>query len=110
MAHVGGRAGYRALGLRYIYRPCPATDIGAIIAAVRVLDIRGCSVSMPFKESVIAHLDEVAPEARRAGAVNTVLNRNGVLMGSNTDIMGNSAAGSACERLPPVVPRLRMAR
>ena len=85
-------AGYRALGLNFVYRPCGADDIGAVIAAVRVLKIRGCSVSMPFKEAVLAHLDEIDPSARRVGAANTVVNRDGRLIGHNTDIDGVRAA------------------
>lgn len=85
-------AGYRALGLDFVYKPCGAAAIEPVIAAVRTLGIRGCSVSMPFKEAVVALLDTVDGEARRTGAVNTVLNRDGRLIGYNTDIDGVRAA------------------
>jgi shikimate dehydrogenase len=81
-------AGYRALALNYVYLARPATNIAAVIAAVRTLGIRGCSVSMPFKMEVIRHLDALDPLAIEVGAVNTVVNDGGTLTGFNTDVAG----------------------
>lgn len=81
-------AGYRALNLDFFYRACGANDIGAVVAAVRALGIRGCSVSMPFKEKVVPLLDELAPAAARIRAVNTIVNTSGHLIGHNTDVSG----------------------
>lgn len=81
-------AAYRALGVNFVYKAFAATDISAVLAGVRGLGIRGCSVSMPFKEAVIRHLDELDPAARAIGAVNTVVNENGRLIGYNTDVAG----------------------
>ena len=58
------------------------------MAGVRALGIRGCSVSMPFKEAVIPHLDDLDDTARAVGAVNTIVNNDGHLRGYNTDVHG----------------------
>ena len=55
---------YDELGFDFIYKAFTTTDIAAAIGGVRALGIRGCSVSMPFKEDVIALVDEVEPSAR----------------------------------------------
>ena len=46
-------AAYRMLGLNYIYKGCGVNDLEGAIRGVRALGIRGCSVSMPFKQEVI---------------------------------------------------------
>lgn len=79
---------YAALGLNFVYKACSVSDVREAMNAVRTLGIRGCSVSMPFKQLVIPCLDEVDPEAGRIGAVNTVVNYQGVLTGYNTDLAG----------------------
>ena len=76
---------YEQLGLDFIYKAFTTTDIAAAIGGVRALGIRGCSVSMPFKEDVIALVDEVEPSARAIYSVNTIVNDNGHLTASNTD-------------------------
>jgi shikimate dehydrogenase len=76
---------YDLLGLDFIYKAFTTTDIGAAIGGVRALGIRGCSVSMPFKQDVIALVDEVEESARAINAVNTIVNDDGHLAASNTD-------------------------
>ena len=51
-------AGYEALGLNWIYIPFKITNLEDTIKGIRALGIRGCSVSMPFKEKVIKFLDD----------------------------------------------------
>ncbi len=51
-------------------------------------DFLGINVTVPYKESVIPYLHEISDEAKRIGAVNTVLNKNGLLYGYNTDYYG----------------------
>ena len=80
-------AGYRALGLNFMYKTFAIDDIKGAIIGVRSLGIRGCSVSMPFKEKVIPFLDRLDPLAKKIGAVNTVVNDNGRLIGYNTDVI-----------------------
>ncbi len=76
---------YDLLGLDFIYKAFTTTDIAAAIGGVRALGIRGCSVSMPFKQDVIALVDKVEDSARAINAVNTIVNDDGHLTASNTD-------------------------
>ena len=78
---------YDQLGLDFIYKAFTTTDIAAAIGGVRALGIRGCSVSMPFKEAVIPLVDEVEPSAQAIHSVNTIVNDNGHLTASNTDYL-----------------------
>ena len=78
---------YDLLGLDFIYKAFTTTDIAAAIGGVRALGIRGCSVSMPFKQDVIALVDEVEDSARAINAVNTIVNDDGHLTASNTDYL-----------------------
>ena len=55
------------------------------IAGLRTPDTIGINVTVPHKEAVIAHLDDIDEWARMAEAVNTVVNRDGKLTGHNTD-------------------------
>jgi shikimate dehydrogenase len=75
-----------------VYLARAARDIAPVIAAVRALGIRGCSVSMPFKSEVVRHLDALDAVAAEVGAVNTVVNDDGRLTGYNTDVGGVVAA------------------
>lgn len=54
-------------------------------------DFRGINVTIPYKKAVIPYLDELSPRAAGIGAVNTVINRNGLLYGYNTDFGGMQA-------------------
>ena len=76
---------YDLLGLDFIYKAFTTTDIVAAIGGVRALGIRGCSVSMPFKQDVIPLVDEVEDSAQAINAVNTIVNDDGRLTASNTD-------------------------
>ena len=76
---------YEQLGLDFIYKAFTTTDIAAAIGGVRALGIRGCSVSMPFKQDVLALVDHVEDSARAIIAVNTIVNDDGVLTAANTD-------------------------
>lgn len=76
---------YDELGLNFVYKAFTTTDIEGAIRGVRALQIRGCSVSMPFKEAVIPLLDELEPSASVIESVNTIVNNDGRLTGANTD-------------------------
>ena len=65
---------YQALGLDYIYKAFTTQDLAAAIGGVRALGIRGCAVSMPFKEACIPLLDALEPSAARLQSVNTIVN------------------------------------
>jgi shikimate dehydrogenase len=81
-------AAFEALGINSVYLAFGCADIAACAAAMRALNIRGASVTLPHKVSIMPFLDEVDHTARRIGAVNTVLNRGGRLVGTNTDADG----------------------
>ncbi len=51
-------------------------------------DFKAINVTIPYKEKVIPHLDFISDEAKTIGAVNTIVNKNGVLYGYNTDFYG----------------------
>ncbi len=79
---------FLATGWPGIYAAFAVSDIAAAVTGVRGLDIAGISVTIPYKQAVMAHLDHVDEAARRIGAVNTVTNHEGVLSGTNTDAAG----------------------
>ena len=66
-------------------RRSPPPTSSAAIGGVRALGIRGCSVSMPFKQDVIPLVDGVEDSARAINSVNTIVNDDGRLTASNTD-------------------------
>ncbi|MGR6329007.1 shikimate 5-dehydrogenase [Sphingomonas sp. XXL09] len=76
---------YELTGLDYVYKAFTTKDLPAAIGGIRALDIRGCAISMPFKEEVIALLDGLGPSAAAIDSVNTIVNDDGVLTGHNTD-------------------------
>jgi shikimate dehydrogenase-like protein len=55
---------YRELGLNFIYKAFTTRDIGSAIGGIRALGIRGCAISMPFKEAGIEYLDELDASAK----------------------------------------------
>jgi shikimate dehydrogenase len=83
-------AAFSALGIDAVYLAfdVPPERLGDALVGARSLGIRQLAVSLPHKEAVMEHLDEVDPIARRIGAVNTVTLRGERLVGSNTDWMG----------------------
>jgi shikimate dehydrogenase len=76
---------FEVTGLDYLYKAFSTTDLPAAIGGIRALGIRGCAISMPFKEAVIPLLDALAPSAKAIDSVNTIVNDDGVLTGHNTD-------------------------
>ena len=76
---------YDELGLDFLYKAFAPSDIGGAVAGVRALGIRGCSVSMPFKETCIPLVDELDESAAAIQSVNTIVNTDGHLRAYNTD-------------------------
>ena len=81
-------AAFSARGKNAVYVAFDTGDIDGCIRGIRALGIRGVSVTIPHKSAVIPLLDEVDGLARRIGAVNTVVNDQGRLVGYNTDAKG----------------------
>jgi shikimate dehydrogenase len=78
---------YDLLGLDFVYKAMTTDDIEAAVAGVRALGIRGCSVSMPWKEAVIPLVDRMSASADAIRSVNTIVNDDGVLTAYNTDYL-----------------------
>ena len=76
---------YEALGLNWIYKAFAPTDLRQAIDGVRGLGIRGCAISMPYKEDVIALVDRMDDSALAIDSANTIVNDDGVLTAYNTD-------------------------
>ncbi len=76
---------FRELGLNFIYKAFTTRDIGSAIRGIRALGIRGCAISMPFKEACIEYLDELDGSAKRIMSVNTIVNTDGYMKAYNTD-------------------------
>ncbi|CAA7601601.1 shikimate kinase/shikimate dehydrogenase [Acididesulfobacillus acetoxydans] len=80
-------AGYRALGLeaKYLRFRVSRDQLKDAAIGLRSLGFAGWNVTIPHKEAIISYLDELTPAAVAAGAVNTVKNSEGRLIGHNTD-------------------------
>lgn len=79
---------YQEMRLPAQYVPFCVEDVENALRGVRALNISGLSVTIPHKVEVMKYLDEVEPQARKIGAVNTVSNTGGRLRGANTDWQG----------------------
>lgn len=66
----------------------PREKLSGVGEAMRLLSLRGLNVTIPYKETIIPQLDEITPFARAVGAVNTIHNDGGRLVGHNTDVYG----------------------
>jgi shikimate dehydrogenase len=90
MSPVMHNAAFRELGLDYVYVAfrVKSEELARAIVGMRALNIRGLNVTIPHKVSIIPLLDSLDPVAEKIGAVNTVVNRDGVLKGYNTDATG----------------------
>jgi shikimate dehydrogenase len=78
-------AAYAKMGLTASYNAYRVKGAADVVRQVRESGIRGASITIPFKETVMALLDEVDANAAAIGAVNTIVNRDGRLTGYNTD-------------------------
>lgn len=89
--------------LDYLYKAFAVEDndtaLKGVIDGIRSLGIRGCGVSMPFKEKAMVLMDDLDQSAHDVGAINTILNENGKLKGFNTDFYGAKEALSSVENL-----------
>jgi 3-dehydroquinate dehydratase/shikimate dehydrogenase len=94
-------AGFIARDVDAVYLPFLVHRLKDFLDAVKTLGIRGFSVTLPHKETILKYLKGCDPLAAEIGAVNTVVvRRDGSLYGSNTDYVGVLAALKAKMRLP----------
>lgn len=98
---------FQALGLEDVYMawPLPPENLEQFLSAMKVMNIRGLSVTIPHKIAVLPHLDIVSEAASLAGAVNTLYWRADKLCGDNTDVAGFLAplADMRLERLDALI-------
>ena len=83
-------AAYASLGFDAVYLAfdVPPARLEDAMRGARALGVRQLAISLPHKQAVMEHLDEVEPTARRIGAVNTVTRVGDALVGANTDWLG----------------------
>lgn len=90
LSPVMHNAAYEALGLEMVYAPLlvKQEDLGKAVQGLRAFNFVGVNVTIPHKGAIMEFLDELDTTAREVGAVNTVVKRNGKLVGYNTDGAG----------------------
>ena len=93
-------AAFEALELNYIYVPLIVKDLAKATEGIRHLGIKAVGVTIPYKIAIIPYLDEMDSDARRIGAVNAIVNHDGILLGANTDGKG---AVKALQEVTPIV-------
>ena len=90
---------HHGLNWRYVNMEVAPEDLGTAVAGAKAMGYRGFNCSMPHKVEVIQHLDGLGESASIMGAVNCVVNRDGKLIGENTD--GKGFLKSLQERIDP---------
>ena len=85
MIHNGA---FKRLGWNAVYLAFEIKNLEEALRGIRGLGVRGVSVTIPFKTKVVPFLDKVEGLAKKIGAVNTIVNRGGRLIGYNTDCDG----------------------
>lgn len=80
-------AAFARLGLNFVYLPFAVKpgELKMAVKSIRSLNMVGVNVTIPHKEKVLPYLDQIFPEAKAIGAVNTIHNKEGKLIGYNTD-------------------------
>lgn len=81
-------AAFSASGLNAVYIAFETEDIEGCAKGMKALGIKGMSITIPHKSSVMPFLDEVDDLAKKIGAINTIINGGGKLIGYNTDALG----------------------
>ncbi|NPV03100.1 MAG: shikimate dehydrogenase [Brevinematales bacterium] len=79
---------FEEAGLNSVYTAFEVTDLEGAVNGIRALGIHGASVTIPHKIDVMQYLDDIEDIAAMIGSVNTVVNRDGRLSGTNTDAYG----------------------
>lgn len=72
----------------YVKIPLPKEDLACFIPLAKELGVRGLSVTVPHKESIFPFVDEMDESAKQIGAINTLLFKEGKIIGTNTDGLG----------------------
>jgi len=85
MSPQAHNAAFAKCGVNAVYVAFEVSDVEGAVRGIRALGISGASVTIPHKIAVIPLLDEIEEPAKMIGAVNTIVNENGRLIGLNTD-------------------------
>lgn len=88
LSPVMHNAAFAALGLNAVYVPLQAEDVEDFVTFASAIGLRGASITAPFKVDMLSKVQEVDPLARRVGAINTLIVREGRWLGANTDVEG----------------------
>lgn len=81
-----------AMPVRYHAWPVRSSELAGRVEGLRQAEYLGANITIPHKEAVLAMLDELDPSAAEVGAVNTIVKRDGMLHGHNTDVTGFMAS------------------
>jgi len=94
MSPIMHNAALKELSLDYIYLTfdVPPRELEKAVSGIRKHDIKGINVTIPHKEQIMEYLDQIDPLAKKIGAVNTIKNQKGNLIGKNTDAFGAKQA------------------
>ncbi len=88
LSPVMHNAGFAALGLNAVYVPLEASDVEDFVAFARSSNLRGASITAPFKVGMLSKVDRIDAMGHRVGAINTLTARDGQWLGANTDVDG----------------------
>jgi 3-dehydroquinate dehydratase/shikimate dehydrogenase len=81
-------AAFRAVTADAVYVPLTASSADDFLAFANALDVRGASITIPYKVDLFARADDVDALSRKVGAINTLRRRGGSWEGRNTDVSG----------------------
>jgi len=81
-------AGFRELGINFVYVAFRVNDVENAIKGIRALNFCGASITIPHKVKAMDYLDNLDEMAKKIGSINTIVNQNGELKGFNSDGMG----------------------
>lgn len=79
---------YKELNINAELKSMSNEHIEELISVIKKIPVELTAVTMPYKETVLKFLDEIDPVAKKLHSINTIINRNGILHGYNTDIIG----------------------
>ena len=101
MSPIMHNAALQDLELDYAYLAfnVPPNRLKEAVKGIKALNVKGISVTIPYKEIIIKFIDEIDSTAQKIGAINTIKNEDGVLIGKNTDAEGGRKAilDAGCE-------------
>lgn len=80
--------GFEEFGVNAVYLVFEPSNLQKTIEGLKEIGVSGFNVTMPFKEKILKELDKIDENAKKIGAVNTVVNEKGKLVGYNTDGLG----------------------